>query len=123
MIDAHYVRYFKSIQIYLDFCYTEIFSIFSNQSISDEVDNLQNVQFSHLGQNAYTITFTRKDNTLDTKNDVVLTDVKEVFVLTQHQQSYNQQNVLNSALCSRNFQNVKLRLDFVEMIISIWFTK
>ena len=115
MIDAHYVRYFKSIQIYLDFCYTEIFSIFSNQSISDEVDNLQNVQFSHLGQNAYTITFTRKDNTLDTKNDVVLTDVKEVFVLTQHQQSYNQQNVLNSVLCSINFQNVKIRLDFVEI--------
>ena len=79
--------------------YTEVSCILSNQSISDEIDNLQNVQFSHLGQNAYTITFTRKDNTLDTKDDVVLTDVKEVFVLTQHQQSYNQQNVWNRGLC------------------------
>ena len=101
--------------MYLVFYDIELSSILSNQSISDEVDNLQNVQFSHLGQNAYTITFTRKDNTLDTKNDVVLTDVKEVFVLTQHQQSYNQQNVLNSVLCSINFQNVKIRLDFVEI--------
>ena len=64
--------------------------------IVDEEYNIENVQLQHLGKNAYNITFTRLDNTLDT-NDVVLTKVREVFVMTQQQRI----NTINRRLSSR----------------------
>ena len=61
----------------------------------DLQNNIENITIRQVGYDTYNVTFTRFDNTNDL-NDVIITKVKRVFIMTQRQkQIQEQQNKLN----------------------------
>ena len=56
----------------------------------DSQNDIQNIRIRPDGYDTYNVTFTRFDNTNDL-NDVIITKVKRVFIMTQQQKQIQEQ--------------------------------
>ena len=56
----------------------------------DSQNNIENITIRQVGDESYNVTFTRFDNTNDL-NDVIITKVKRVFIMTQQQKQIQEQ--------------------------------
>ena len=56
----------------------------------DSKNNIENITIRQVGDESYNVTFTRFDNTYDL-NDVIITKVKRVFIMTQQQKQIQEQ--------------------------------
>ena len=75
--------------------YLYVPNFFRKNIILDSQNSIENITIRQVGEDTYNVTFTRFDNTNDL-NDVIITKVKRVFIMTQQQkQIQEQQNELN----------------------------
>ena len=75
--------------------YLYVPNFFRKNIILDSQNNIENITIRQVGDDTVNVTFTRFDNTNDL-NDVIITKVKRVFIMTQQQnQIQEQQNELN----------------------------
>ena len=56
----------------------------------DSQNNIENITIRQVGDDTVNVTFTRFDNTNDL-NDVIITKVKRVFIMTQQQKQIQEQ--------------------------------
>ena len=56
----------------------------------DSQNNIENITIRQVGDDTVNVTFTRFDNTYDL-NDVIITKVKRVFIMTQQQKQIQEQ--------------------------------
>ena len=75
--------------------YLYVPNFFRKNIILDSQNDIQNIRIRPVGYDTYNVTFTRFDNTNDL-NDVIITKVKRVFIMTQQQKQIQEQlNELN----------------------------
>ena len=70
--------------------YLYVPNFFRKNIILDSQNNIENITIRQVGDDTYNVTFTRFDNTNDL-NDVIITKVKRVFIMTQQQKQIQEQ--------------------------------
>ena len=70
--------------------YLYVPNFFRKNIILDSQNNIENITIRQVGDDTVNVTFTRFDNTNDL-NDVIITKVKRVFIMTQQQKQIQEQ--------------------------------
>ena len=89
--------------------YLYVPNFFRKNIILDSQNNIENITIRQVGDDTYNVTFTRFDNTYDL-NDVIITKVKRVFIMTQQQKQIQEQ--LNELRTQSSFTS--LMADFCQ---------